>query len=290
MDRVECIFDGKHELGEGPVWNREDDRLWWTDIRGPALHAIDPSSGAHASWRMSAPLGSFAFCGGCRLLLALKTRLELFDPAKEDFRPLVDLEPDLPGNRLNDGKCDRQGRFWVGTMQDGEKEPAGTLYRFDADCKATAVRRGITIPNSLAFSPDGQRMYFADTMDGRILCFDYDPVSGSPRDEREFAPLDAAPGRPDGSTVDSEGCLWNARYGGSCVVRFTPEGKVDRIVELPATQVTSCAFGGPGLDVLFITTATQFMSRKQREAEPLAGGLFAIRPGVTGVPETPFAG
>jgi sugar lactone lactonase YvrE len=286
--RLECLFDCKHELGEGPIWNPDDGRLWWTDIRGPALHAIEPTTGAHRSWPMSAMLGSFALAREGELLLALGTRLAWFRPEALELETIVDLEPDRPGNRLNDGRCDRHGRFWVGTMQDGGRAATGSLYRFGGDLVPVRARTGIGIPNSLAFSPDGATMYFADTLHGAILAFDYDPASGEPAKERVLATLESAPGRPDGSTVDAEGCLWNARYGGGCVVRYTPDGRVDRLIELPVSQVTCCAFGGPGLETLFITTAAQFLTGEKRRAEPLAGGLFAVPAGVRGLPEGRF--
>jgi sugar lactone lactonase YvrE len=290
MTAVECIFKGGHALGEGPAWNASDRCIWWVDIRGPALHALDPATGAHRSWPMPQPIGSFAFHAKGGLLVALGISLDVFHPETGVFEPQVRLAGEPPGNRLNDGKCDRQGRFWVGTMRDGGGAAAGTLYRLTAANEATPVRRGVAIPNSLAFAPDGRTMYFTDTADGRILAFDYDPATGEASGEHEFADRDAAPARPDGSTVDAEGCLWNARYGGSCVVRLTPDGRLDRRIDLPVSQVTACAFGGPGLDTLFITTAAQNLTEDARRAEPLAGGLFACRPGVAGLPETPFAG
>jgi sugar lactone lactonase YvrE len=152
------------------------------------------------------------------------------------------------------------------------------------------MQDGLTIPNSLAWSPDGRTMYFTDTTDGRILVHDYDVDSGQPGTPKVFAEAKSAVGHPDGSTVDEAGGLWNARYAGSSVVRFTPDGRVDRVVELPVSQVTCCAFGGAALDTLFITTATQRMSPEARAAEPLAGGLFAIDVGIKGVAETRFAG
>jgi sugar lactone lactonase YvrE len=290
MSEVRCLLACGQELGEGPVWNPGDGRLWWVDIRAPALHALEPGSARHRHWPMPAPLGSFAFRASGGLLLALGTELVAFDPETGALEPLTRLEDPAAGMRLNDGKCDRQGRFWVGTMRDDTDQPHGTLYRFGGSGPASPIRHRVAIPNSLAFAPDGRTMYFADTLDGRILAFDYDPEAGEPGNERTFAALDCAPGRPDGSTVDAQGYLWNARYGGACVVRLDAQGRVERRVDLPVRQVTACAFGGEDLATLFITTAAQHLSLAARAAEPLAGGLFACRPGARGLPETPFAG
>jgi sugar lactone lactonase YvrE len=270
MSQVECVVDAKQELGEGPVWCTQENALFWVDIRGPRIHKYHPSSGQTEAWTLPSAIGSFALRDGTGMLLALKSGLHGFDRATGALDFIADPEADRPKNRFNDGKCDRQGRFWVGTMRDDERKPSGALYRVNSDLSCQRMQDGLTIPNSLAWSPDGRTMYFTDTTDGRILV--------------------SAVGHPDGSTVDEAGGLWNARYSGSSVVRFTPDGRVDRVVELPVSQVTCCAFGGAALDTLFITTATQRMSAEARAAEPLAGGLFAINVGIKGVAETRLAG
>jgi sugar lactone lactonase YvrE len=287
---VTCVLDLHQQLGEGPVWDEAASCLWWVDIKGPAVHRYDPATGAHASFPFPQPVGSLALRPDGTLLVAHKTALVAFDPERSGVTTLLELEPGMPGNRLNDGRCDRAGRFWVGTMAMGERAPTGTLWRFATDRTATAMRQGVRIPNSTAFSPDGRTMYFADTADGRILAFDYDPETGTPSNERTFAALDSAPGRPDGSTVDADGCLWNARYGGGCVARYAPDGRVDRIVELPVSQPTCPAFGGPGLGTLYVTSAAQNLTAAQLAAEPLAGALLAIEPGARGLPEARFLG
>jgi sugar lactone lactonase YvrE len=290
MSQIECVVDAKQELGEGPVWCTRENALFWVDIRGPRVHKYDPSSGQTEAWTLPSAIGSFALRDGTGMLLALKSGLHGYDRATGALDFIADPETDRPNNRFNDGKCDRQGRFWVGTMRDDEREPSGALYRVDADLSCRRVQDGLTIPNSLAWSPDGRTMYFTDTAEGRILVYDYDVDEGQPGAPRVFAEAKSAAGHPDGSTVDEAGCLWNARYAGSSVVRFTPDGRVDRVVELPVSQVTCCAFGGAALDTLFITTATQRMSPEARAAEPLAGGLFAVNLGIKGVAEPRFAG
>jgi sugar lactone lactonase YvrE len=173
-------------------------------------------------------------------------------------------------------------------MSHVNRDPVGSLYRFDAGFECTKLRNAIIIPNSLAFSPDGRTMYFADTNRNTIWAYDYDPASGAATRERVF--VDAGKGRPDGSCVDADGCLWNADYGAARVVRYTPAGKVDRTFELPVTNVTCCCFGGKDLDTLYITTATQRLSPEELARQPLAGSLFALRPGVRGLAESRFAG
>ena len=296
MAAVECVVQGGNELGEGPIWCDRERALYWADIRGPALHRFDPATGATRAWPMPDFLGSFVIRERGGLLLALRGGLRAFDPATGASQALVHPESDrtterYAQNRYNDGKCDRRGRFWVGTMTDRTpREAVGALYRIDADLSSHRLLDGISVPNSLAWSPDDRVMYFADTAVSRIEAYAFDVASGSLGPSRILAEPGAAPGRPDGSTVDEAGCLWNARYGGSAVVRFTPDGRVDRVVTLPVSQVTSCAFGGPGLDTLFVTTATQRLTPEQRAREPLAGGLFALRVGVRGLLEPRFAG
>jgi sugar lactone lactonase YvrE len=288
--RVDCVLEARNRLGEGPIWDRRDNRLYWVDIRAPALLSFDPASGKTVQWPMPAVISCAVPRAAGGFLLALQTGLHGFDPETGVLSPILDPEPDRPENRLNDGKCDRQGRFWVGTMRDGSLTPDGALYRIGADRHCTRVLTGIHVPNSIAWSPDGGTFYFADTRIDTIWAFACGPATGSLGSQRIFAGPGSAPGRPDGATVDESGCLWSARYGGSAVVRFTPEGRVDRVVPLPVSQVTSCAFGGPRLDTLFVTTAAMHLSTAQLAAEPLAGSLFAIDAAVRGLPETAFAG
>jgi sugar lactone lactonase YvrE len=173
-------------------------------------------------------------------------------------------------------------------MSDVNRDPVGSLYRFDAGFGCTKLRNAIIIPNSLAFSPDGRTMYFADTNRHTIWAYDYDPASGAATRERVFA--DTGRGRPDGSCVDADGCLWNADYGASRLVRYTPAGKVDRTVALPVTNPTCCCFGGEDLGTLYVTTATQRLAPEELAKQPLAGSLLALRPGVQGLAESRFAG
>ena len=220
------------------------------------------------------------------LLVALADRLAFFDPATAAIETVASLPSGL---RSNDGKCDRRGRFWIGTMHDAERDPAGALYRLDGDRRLRTMLTGLVIPNALAWSPDDRVMYHADSFHGTIWAYDFDADAGSLGRRRVFAKTKAGVG-PDGATVDRDGFLWNAEYGGGRLVRYAPDGRIDRTVELPVTQPTSCAFGGSRLDVLYVTSSRQRMSPDEIEREPMAGGLFALDVGVSGLPEPRFAG
>ncbi|NYT36840.1 SMP-30/gluconolactonase/LRE family protein [Allopusillimonas soli] len=273
-----------------PIWSDRDQRLYWIDVRAPALYAYDPANGDVQTHTMRENIGSFCEREAGGMLLAMKSGLYLYDTQSRATELWFDPEPTLPNNRLNDGKCDRQGRFWVGSMNDGDRLPTGTLYSIEQKGKCRSFVNGITIPNSLAFSPDGSLMYFADTPTKKIMVYDFDPDDGVPSNPRVFRDMHDHPGRPDGSTVDVDGCLWNAEVHASRVVRYTPRGEIDQIIELPVSGVTSCAFGGPRLDTLYITTARQGLTSEQLGNQPLAGALFAALTGTTGVAETLLRG
>lgn len=286
--QVEVAARGADRLGECPLWDERERMLWWVDSRWPALKRFDPATGAVMMQVLPEVVGSIAFRDRGGLLAATKSGLHLLDGSGGALEPMANPEAHLPENRFNDGRCDRAGRFWAGTMCDARRDPAGSLYRFDADFACTKLRNAIIIPNGLAFSPDNRTMYFADTNRHTIWAWDYDLASGAATKERVFA--DTGEGRPDGSCVDADGGLWNAQYGGGRLVRYTPTGKVDRVVDVPVANPTCCAFGGDDLGTLYVTTATQRLSPEDLAQQPLAGSLLALRPGVKGLPEGRFAG
>lgn len=286
--QVEVAARGADLLGECPLWDERGRLLWWVDSRWPSVKQLDPASGAVMMLVLPEVVGSIAFRERGGLLAATKSGIHFLDAASGALEARANPEAALPENRFNDGRCDRAGRFWAGTMSDVKRDPVGSLYRFDADMACTKLRNAVVIPNSLAFSPDGRRMYFADTMRHILWAYDYDPAGGAATNERVFA--DAGAGRPDGSCVDAEGCLWNAEYGGWRLVRYTPAGKVDRVVEVPVANPTCCCFGGEDLGTLYVTTARQRLSPEELAKQPLAGSLLALRPGVRGLPEGRFAG
>jgi len=246
-------------LGECPLWDDRAQALWWVDIKAMKLHRWAIDGGAEQSWVFDEPIGSFAFTNARTLLLAMKRAVHRFDPvtgARSEFaRP--DTEPAT--NRFNDGRCVR---------------------RFDE----------IFVPNSLAFSPDDRIMYFSDTHRHLIWTCAYDLATGQAGERRIFSDLRERQGRPDGSAIDADGCLWNCEYGGGRVVRYTPDGVVDQVVTLPATNATCCAFGGADLRTLYITTATQRLTPEDLERQPLAGSVFAARVTIPGLPEARFGG
>jgi sugar lactone lactonase YvrE len=274
-------------LGESAIWCGIDNVLYWVDIRAPALRRLDPRTGQVTSWNMNDLCGAVILSTDRRLLLAMRLGLFTFDPVDETLQPFVAPEPEALNNRLNDSKCDRGGRIWTGTMRDFGLAPTGSLYRIGADASCTRMLGDITVPNALSWSPDNRQMYFADTPDGQIRAYEFDADDGQ-LGAMKTVESGNLPGRPDGATVDSEGCIWSARYQGSCVARITPAGKADRIVELPASQVTSCTLGGPDLRTLYITTARQKLAPAELDSQPHAGGLFAVRVDVGGLPEPRF--
>jgi sugar lactone lactonase YvrE len=220
--------------------------------------------------------------------LACDEGVGVFDPADGSVALRVHAEADRPANRSNDGKTDAEGRFWFGTMDDGEREDSGAVYRLDPDWSVTRVADGMGIPNTLTHTLDGETLILADSRQGALYACSV-RSDGSLGERRLFAQV-APPGAPDGSALDAEGYLWNAQWGASRVVRYAPDGSIDRVVEMPVSQPSSCAFGGPRLDVLYVTSARVSLSEAELEREPLAGGVFAFEPGVSGCPVSPFAG
>ena len=287
--QAEIVVDGKNELGEGVVWSSAHGEVQWTDILGRRFWTYSPSDGATRSVALPDRLACFAPLGGTSLLAGFAGGLEVFDLKSAARRPIAAIEPDRPTTRVNDGKLDRRGRLVFGTMDEAPSgaRPIGQVYAYEGGTSSRALVSGVRIANSIAFSPDGRRMYFADTPTKIIRCYDYDLDSGDLSAERTFA-APQGPGAPDGSTVDADGCLWNAEWGGGRVVRYTPDGRVDRAVAMPCSQVTCCAFGGARLDRLYVTTARIGLDAAALAREPHAGALFVIDAGVTGLADTPF--
>ena len=285
--RIERVGESTDILGECPLWNEREQALYWVDIRQPAIRRLDHASGRIDTWAMPDLVGSIAFVADDhRLLVALPDRIALFDPATGALERFVAATLP-PGHRFNDGRVDRQGRFWAGTMHNLTRAPEGVLYRLDGARTLTPVQTGICIPNSLGWSPDGRTMYFADSLRHSIFAYDFDPEAGTMANERVFA-TSTPPAFADGSVVDAEGFLWNAEFNGGRIVRYAPDGRIDRIIEVPVQRPTCCAFGGPDLDILYITTASQFMSADELAAQPFAGSLLAVDVGVRGLVEPRF--
>ena len=275
-------------LGEGTVWCPEAQALYWVDIKAPCVRRWHAATGEVTSWPMPEPVGSLALRRDGGILVALRSAISFFDPETGAIEPKGAPCDDGDDMRFNDGKCDRQGRFWVGTMADEHHAARGRLYRFDAR-GCVAVLDGIDIPNSLCWSPDGRTMYFADSPKYTQWAFPYDPGTGEIGERRAFRTVENA-GAPDGATVDAEGYVWTAQYHGARVTRSDPQGKVVLTIPLPMTQPTCCAFGGPDLTTLFISSASQNIAPDILAAQPMAGALVSIEVGVRGLPEPRYAG
>jgi sugar lactone lactonase YvrE len=278
-------------LGEGPVWDAASGRLYWLDIKGGRVEWLRPAGGAEGGVDVSGQISAVApRIGGPGLLAIREDRVGVLDPETGVFEGRLDPEPDRPGNRANDGHVDMAGRFWFGTMDDAEAGVTGAVYRLDPDWSCTRVLDGIGISNTLVCSPGGETLYVADSMAGVIDALAIDPVTGAAGERRSFVDLAGEPFAPDGSAVDEAGFLWNAQWGGARIVRYAPDGTIDRIVPLPVDQPTSCAFGGERLETLYVTTARKGLSDEALARKPLAGSLLAFRPGVRGLALPPFAG
>lgn len=279
-------------LGESPLWSPDEGAFYWVDIQNPTIHRFNPATGEHKQWLVETEIGSIGLAGPGRLVAGLRTGVAFYDLDTGEIEPIADPEGQqrFNQNRMNDGKVDRAGRFWCGTMQDPGHGPVGTLWRITADGGFTAAQTEIRVPNALCWSPDGTVMYFTDSFSMQIWAFDFDMASGEMSNKRIFVDLGEGVGVADGATVDSEGFMWCAHMFGGRVTRYDPDGGIDRVVTVPVPQVTSCGFGGPDLETLYITTASIGMDRAGLAETPLAGALFALEVGVRGLPEPRFGG
>lgn len=282
---AEPITGTRSILGESPVWCERRQQLFFVDSRAPALRSYDPASGEIISHPLPETTGSVCLTQSDDLLVAMVSGIYSVSADGTLGASIAAPETGKPDNRFNDGRCDRAGRFIIGTMNDRARLPTGSLWQLGRGGECRFLADDIIVPNSIAFSPDDRQMYFADTYRHAIYVFDYDIADGSLGNRRLFSNMEGWRGRPDGSQTDADGCLWNAEYAGGRVVRYRPDGRIDKIISLPVSQPTSCTFGGRNLDELYITTASQRLSAEQLQAEPLAGAVFVVKPGVSGLPE-----
>jgi len=284
------VLDAHARVGEGPVWDARSAALVWVDILAPAIYTYRPSDGSTSALGLDHDVGACAPRQDGGFVLALDDGFALLDPGSQSPRLIAPVEADDPTTRFNDGRCDPRGRFWAGTMAYDERAAAGALYRLDPDGRVERVLDGLTISNGLDWSPDGRLLYFIDTATGGIDAFDYDAETGAIAGRRRLVTIDQNDGWPDGMTVDAEGHLWVALWGGWSVRRYAPDGRLEQVVRLPVAQVSSCAFGGDELDDLYITTAADGLGPEALRAQPHAGGLFHCRPSVKGRPANLYAG
>jgi sugar lactone lactonase YvrE len=287
---VSVVLRASAQIGEGPVWDARTQRLYSVDIVGQELHVFNPADGSDTTHSCPEIVTSVSPRAAGGVLLTLRRSFALFDETTKRFEIIAGVEPDMPGNRFNDGKTDRRGRHWAGTMGDVDwNHPIGNLYRFGPDRRPVRVDEKICCSNGIAWSPDDRTMYFCESFAHVIHAYDFDADTGEIDNRRTFATVDKV-SFPDGITVDADGFLWCAQPVFGRIVRYDPSGRIERIIELPVSRGTSVMFGGSDLSTLYITTMRTTLDEKQLSEEPLAGSLLAITPGVKGLAEIPFAG
>jgi L-arabinonolactonase len=312
MTRSETVVDYKREaldvtvacrsqdkLGEGIFWSPDEQALYWVDVPMPSyIHCLDPSTGTHRKWPMTEMVMSMAARGDGTLLVASHHGLNIFDTRTGILKRILAPEADKLDNRSNDGATDAKGRFWYGTMCNNIAADAtyydlgrstGALWKIEPDLTATKMWEGVGIANATAFSPDNRTFYFADTARETIFAWDFDLEHGGLSNQRIFANPKGL-GYPDGACVDAEGYLWNARWDAACVIRFAPDGSIDRIIDIPASRPTCCAFGGANLDALYVSTSRLHLSPEDLAQYSDSGSVFVLSPGVTGLRRPNFKG
>ncbi len=281
---VELVIDSKSELGEGAIWNYRTGELMWVNIKGKILNFYNPASGLNKEMLTGQMVGTVVPAESGQVLVALQNGIYSLDPETGTKKLLTDPEADKPDNRFNDGKCDPAGRLWAGTMSLVGAKQAGALYRFDPDTSVHKMVDGVGTSNGIVWSADKTKMYYIDTPTRQVMGYDYDNETGAISHPKVAVEIPEGAGYPDGMTIDEEDNLWVALWGGSAVACFDPEnGELIRKIEVPAKNVTSCAFGGNDLGTLYITTARESTSDEDLQKFPHAGGVFKIRPGVKGV-------
>ena len=298
MKKVELYNDCKNLLGEGITWSVDQENLYWLDVVIPSkLFQLHLPTNKLSTFIMPEMISSISIRSKKDLIIASQYGVYNYNLTSNNFTRLIETEPLLKFNRSNDGASDIKGRFWFGTMQNNLDEEgndipitknSGSLYRLDIDLTLDKIESNLGIPNTFIWNPDNTKFYFTDSMEEIIYSYDFDEKSGEITNKTKFATFNR--GVPDGSTMDSEGFVWNCRWGGSCVVRFDPLGRVDRVLEVPVENVTNCVFGGKDLKTLFITTARQGLSKEYVTKNPYAGSLFAIDLSIKGIEDNNFLG
>jgi sugar lactone lactonase YvrE/DNA-binding IclR family transcriptional regulator len=289
-DDVASVVPTTAFLGEGPTWLPNERKLVLVDILAPAIIIADPRDGSFQSHPMPELVGAVVPRRRGGFVAAMQTGLKAVDLDTGAVSTIAAPEATKPGNRFNDGKCDRRGRFWAGTLAIDTTPGHGSLYRLDPDGRCTCVESGFHVSNGLGWSPDDRTFYFTDSGAKRIYAYDFDIETGTLANRRVFVEVPEGSGAPDGMAVDAEGFVWSAHWDGWCITRYDPQGRVDRVINLPIPRPTSCAFGGPDFTTLYVTSARIRLSVQQLAEAPLSGSVFAIQTGVKGLPEVPFAG
>lgn len=292
--QVRMIVDAKNTLGESPIWDDREGVLWWVDNLDPAIWRHNPRTGKTDTWKMPENIGCLVMREKGGIAAAMKSGFAFVELDPLRIEMVAWTEPEIPFNRMNDGRCDRRGRFWCGSMnargKDVPREQSASLYRLDPDLSCHKMDSGFTVSNGIAFSPDNRTMYYCDTPSLNVYAYDYDIETGSISNRRVFARTENTIARVDGATVDTEGGYWCAHVFDWCVVRYTPDGKIDRRIRLPTRNVTCVAWGGDNLDILYVTSAKVYLSDQELAEQP-AGALWEIRNvGFRGLPEARFGG
>ena len=293
MSDAELIFDGKHGTGESPIWVPDEQALYWVDIPAKQVWRWDAASETARFWTLPEKVGCIAHVGGNLWVAGMETgvfQVTLNDDGSANTALLAKANHAAPTMRFNDGRCDRQGRFLAGTMflNMDEAKAVGAVSSFNGAGDQRLLLEHLIVPNGMAFSPDGKTMYLSDSHPSvqTIWAFDYDTDSGAPSNQRVFVDMNPLPGRPDGAAVDEDGCYWICGNDAGLIHRFTPDGKLDRSLAVPVKKPAMCAFGGVNLDTLFVTSIRP--SGVDLRDQPLAGGVFALHPGVRGIAEPKF--
>ena len=287
MNKVELLDECNNSLGEGITFSSTHNYLYWLDIGNKSkLYKLDLSSNKKEIFELPEIVTATSIKSEDELILATNNGLKLFNTSNAKFESVVTIEDEQTLTRSNDGASDAYGRFWFGTMQNNFddngngipiKDNIGKLYKIDTNKKISIIEEGLGIPNTFVWSPDNNNFYFSDTLKGTILSYNFELENGELSNKKELASFNR--GHPDGSTIDTDGCIWNCRWGGSCIVRFTPNGQVDQIIEMPVENITNCIFGGQDMKTLFVTTA----SNEGKNKNELDGSLFSINLNYQGI-------
>jgi sugar lactone lactonase YvrE len=287
---ITCVTDAVCLLGESPVWDWRTGALYFVDIKDPAVHCLDPQTGASRRWPMPEMIGSIGLRQRGGLVAALKSGFAFIDLAAGHVTRIADPEAGRPGNRFNDGKVDPAGRFWAGTMDDGELLASGDLYRLDADLSVRRFAAGFVVTNGVEWSNDGRTLYFVDSAARRILAYGFEMGDGLLGAPRLFAAVDPSQGFPDGLAVDADDHVWSAHWNGARITRYRPDGSTERVIAMPVPLCTNCCFGGADLTTLFVTSASIGLDAAARLRAPQSGRVFAVTGlGVRGRPAHLFA-
>ncbi|MBA5776046.1 SMP-30/gluconolactonase/LRE family protein [Stappia sp. F7233] len=289
MHEISCLLDVRQTLAEGPLWDDRTGRLLWCDIAGQAIHSYDWESGERQSWQFPDAVGSFGLCDNGCFVVARRKCVVLFDPVSGEETLVAEIETDNSRTRNNDGKVGPDGAFYLGTMDDvTPRQPIAALYRVTADGSVSKITDSLTVSNGLAWSPDGRRLYHAETRPGFIDVWDFDPLSGAASNRRRLIDLNETIGLPDGATIDAEGNYWSAGVSAGVVNCISPEGRIIETVEMPVRTPTMPCFCGPDLDTLVVTSLQRKNEPELMARYPMSGSLFAFKPGVRGLPPYRF--